>query len=148
MQFRSERSIRAPVETVFGTIADATEYQKAIPAILSVEYLTEQQRGLGTIHRETREMQGKPMSVELEVTEFIEGEKIRFVTDMNGCVWDSTFAFRPSDAGTDLLLIMDALPHKFFAKVLNLLIKNIVQKGLDNDMDLVKKYCEQRTVDA
>jgi len=139
----SIRQINAPIELVFETVADIRNFSKAIPHITNVEFLTEQQVGLGTRFRETRLMKGKEASTELEVTEYVENESIRLVADSHGCVWDTIFTVTPKDGGVELKMVMDARPHKLMARIITPLIKGMVAKAVGEDMDAVKSYCEQ-----
>lgn len=57
------RTIAAPIDLVFQTISDPRNFQAAVPHIKQVEFLTDQQSGVGTKFRETRVMQGREDSV-------------------------------------------------------------------------------------
>lgn len=85
----STRFINAPLDLVFKTVADIQNFSKAIPNIVDVEFLSDQKSGVGTCFRETREMNGREASTELEVTEYKENDHIRRVADSHGTVWDS-----------------------------------------------------------
>lgn len=138
-----ERTISAPVEVVFRTVADIREFQKVSPEIKNVEFLTERQSGVGTRFRETREMKGKKVSTVLEVTEYTENESIRLVSEAGGSVWDSTFAVSQTDYGTALTLHMEARPKHIFARLMNRLMRSRMEKELVKDVDAVKKHCER-----
>lgn len=140
----TSRTIRAPRELVFRAVADVREFKKIQPQIVEVEFLTEQQRGLGTRFRETRMMGSKPATTVLEVTEYVENERIRFVTDAGGTIWDTVMDVRPSvqPGVTELSMVMDARPHKLLAKVMTPLIMGMVGKAVKADMDRVKDWCE------
>ena len=137
------RSIDAPVAFVFKAISDIRHFSKAIPHIAKIEYLTEQQSGVGTRFRETRLMNGKVASTELEVTEFVENERIRLVADSDGTLWDSVFVVKAAGDQTDLTLTMDATPQTMMAKMMAPMTKHIIQKALEDDMDSMKTYCEK-----
>lgn len=99
--------------------------------------------GVGTRFRETRLMKGKEATTELEVTEFVENDHVRYVTDSHGTVWDTVMSVKSVDGKTDLTMIMDARPHKFMQKMMIPMIKGMVSKALEKDMDSVKVYCEK-----
>lgn len=140
------RSIQAPVETVFDTIAHIENFKKAVPHILRTEFLSEQRTGVGTRFLETRDMNGKEATVELEVTEYVPHERVRIVSDTHGTVWDAVFTVKPTPGGrAELTMVMDAKAYKFLPKLVNPLIKGMIQKHVEKDMDLVKAYCEQRS---
>lgn len=138
------RTIDAPVELVFKTISDINEYSKANPDIVKVEFLSDAKSGVGTRFRETRLMKGKEAATELEVTEYVENERIRLVADAGGTVWDSVFTVAEKDGTTELNLTMEARPHKLIAKLTTRLISAMVKKAIERDMDAVKSFCENQ----
>ena len=140
----SVRHIAAPTERVFSTVADIANFSKAVPHIVRVDFLSEQRVGVGTRFRETRLMNGREASTELEVTEYIEGERIRLVSDSQGTVWDSVFTVVPRAEGCELTLVMEARPYKLLAKLTTPLLKGFIAKALEKDMDAVKAWCEAR----
>ena len=87
-------------------------------------------------------MKGKEATVELEVTEFVENEHIRIVSDTNGTVWDTVFTVAPVGDQTRLDMVMDAKAYKLLPKLMNPIIKGMIQKAIEQDMDSVKIYCE------
>lgn len=142
-QFTATRSINAPIDLVFKTVSDINNFSKAIPDIINVEFLSDVKSGIGTRFRETRLMNGKEAMTELEVTEFVENGHVRMVTDSHGAVWDSVFTVKRVDGHTELTLVMDARPHKFMQKMMIPMIKGMISKALEKDMDAVKTYCEK-----
>lgn len=141
---RLTRTINAPVDRVFPTVADPVNYTRAVPEITKVEFLTDQRTGVGTRFLETREMRGREAATELEVTEYVKGEHIRIVSKAGGTVWDSVFTVTPAGdgRGTRLDLVMEARPCRLLAHVLVPLTKGIVAKAVAGDMDAVKAYLE------
>ena len=73
------RTIDAPIDLVFQTVADERRLSQALPHIVKVEFLSDVRAGVGTRFRETRLMNGKEATTELEVTEFVENEHVRLV---------------------------------------------------------------------
>ena len=137
------RIINAPADRVFETVAHIDQFSKAVPDIVRVELLSEQKRGAGTRFKETRLMKGREATAELEVTEYHPHDRVRFVSDEGGVVWDTVFTMSPSDEdGTQLTMVMDATPHKLLPKLLNPLMMGMVKKAIERDMDAVKTYCE------
>ncbi len=139
------RHIHARIESVFQTIADVRNFAKAVPHITNIEFLTEQQYGVGTKFRETRDMNGKPATVDLEVTEYIENERVRIVSDAGGTVWDTVFTVRQAAESVAMHMVMEARAHKLMARLINPLIRGMVAKAVEADMDAVKAYCESET---
>lgn len=99
-QTRISRTIDAPVDRVFRTVADVREFSAAVPDILGIEFLSETRSGVGTRFRETRRFGKREAATELEVTEYEMGQRVRIVSDAGGTVWDSLFTVRPADGGT------------------------------------------------
>lgn len=139
------QAIQAPVDVVFDTVAHITNFQKAIPHIEKVEFVSEVERGVGARFRETRNMNGRLATVELEVTEYVENERTRLLSDTGGTVWDSLFTTEATDDGTLLTLHMEARPYRLIAKLMNPLMKGMIRKSIEKDMVAVQAYCEGLT---
>ena len=137
------RTIDAPLESVFEAVSRVENFQKAVPEIIKVEFLSEVTSGVGTRFRETRLMGKKEASTELEITECVPNEHVRIVSDTAGTHWDSVFTVKPaSPSGVELTLVMDAKAQTMSAKLMNPLIKGVIEKALERDMDAVKAFCE------
>ena len=141
-QFTSERTIDAGIEAVFDVVAHIENFQKALPHITRVEYLTEQKRGAGTRFRETRLVGKREATTELEIREYEPPNVVRLVSDAGGTVWDTTFRLTGTAAQTVLSMEMDAIPHKLMSRLSLPLIGRVVAKAIGTDMDAVKAYCE------
>ena len=139
------RTIHAQANAVFDTVAHIENFSKAVPSITRTEFLSDKQSGVGTRFRETRLMRGKEASTELEVTEYIENERVRIVADSHGTVWDTVFTVRQvSEDNVELSMQMDARSYKLLAKLLTPLMRRFIQNEIEKDMDSVKRYCEQK----
>lgn len=137
------RTITAPVDVVFRTIADIREFSKVIPEITNVEFLSAQQIGVGTRFRETRLMKGREMHTVLDVTEYVENDRIRMVADSHGTVWDTLFTVTSDqENSTTLQMVMNANSYKLFSRLMNWLMKGLIAKLVANDLDRVKTFCE------
>lgn len=141
---RLSRTIQAPAAAVFDTVANATNYTKAVSDIVKVEFLTDRRSGVGTRFRETRVMGRRVATTELEVTEYVENERIRMVSDAGGTVWDSLFTVTPAKDGdaTWLDLVMEARPYRLLSRILVPLMRSAVAKAVARDMDAVKAHLE------
>jgi len=137
------RRIKAPLEQVFRSVADIREFSNIIPHITNVEFLTKQQYGVGTRFAETRWMKGKEARTELEVTELSENERIRIVADSHGTIWDTLFTTRPDGDDVVLTLVMDANAGGLLGDLKNKLIRGMIVKAIESDMDCVRKHCEE-----
>jgi len=136
------RAIAAPIDRVFDTVADITQFSRAIPHITKVEFLSEQHSGVGTKFRETRLIKGKETTTELEVTELVNNDRVRLIADSHGTVWDSIFQVGRAGNGTALTLTMEARSRGLIPRVMTRLIRGMVQRALEADMNAVKLYCE------
>ncbi len=141
-QISITRTIAAPADLVFRTVADISNFSQAIPDIVDVEFLSEVKSGVGTRFRETRRHGGKEFATELEVTEYVENDRVRIVADSHGTVWDTTFTVENQPDATVLRMVMDARPHNLLSKLTNPIMKGFIQKAIERDMDVVKEYCE------
>jgi len=138
-----ELTIDASAERVFSVIGDCDAYSKVVPNIAKIEMLSGVTRGVGTRFRETRIMKGKEKSAILEVTEYSENHKVRFISDEGGTVWDNLFLLTEEYGKTHLELNMAAKPYKLLAKLVVPLIGGVVKKAVESDMRAVKEYCER-----
>jgi len=142
------RTINAQPGVVFSTVADIRQFSKAVPAIIKYEFLSEVQSGIGSRFRQTRQMGGKDTTTDLEVTEFVENDRIRLVADDgHGTVWDTVFAVVLQNGSTVLTMTMDASCYKWVAKILVFFIMGMVRRAVERDMDSVKAFCEKTTID-
>jgi carbon monoxide dehydrogenase subunit G len=137
------RAIRAPLEKVFQMLARIENFSQAVPGITNIEFLTDQKYGVGTRFRETRIMNGKEASTELEVSELVENERIRLVSDAGGTFWDTVFAVKPQGDHVEMNMHMDARPHNALARLVTPLILGMVSKAVESDMDAVQRACEE-----
>jgi uncharacterized protein YndB with AHSA1/START domain len=137
------RTIDAPIDVVFRTVADITQFSRALPHIVKVEFLSDARLGVGTRFRETRLMKGKENVTELEVTEYVENDHVRLIADNHGVVWDSLFAVDDEGGRTLLTMTMDARTKRLLMKLMLFAISGMVRKAVEADMDMVRSYCEQ-----
>lgn len=137
-----KRTIDAPIERVFKTLATIGEFRQAVPSIQKIVFLTDRQYGVGTRFRETRILNGKEATTELEVTELVENEYVRMVSDTGGTIWDTLFRVRQDGESVAMNMQMDARPHRFPARVITPMIMGMVERFIHQDMDAVKEYCE------
>ncbi|MFK8113150.1 MAG: SRPBCC family protein [Rubripirellula sp.] len=142
-QISVTKVIQAPPAIVFQAIADVPNLSNAVPYIKEIEILSDTQSGVGTRFRETRVMHGKEYITVLEVTEYSQDDHVRMVADEGGTVWDSLFQLIPRGDGTRLEMTMESRPYKWTSKIVTPLIQSIVQRGVEVNMDCVKKYCEE-----
>lgn len=137
------RSIAAPPERVFETVAHIENFAEVVDSITNIEFLSEQRTGVGTRFRETRMMKRREATTTLEVTEYRPPELVRIVSDEGGTIWDTVFSVKRMGASTELSMVMDARPYKLLARIMTPLISGMVRKAVKSDMDAVKRHCER-----
>lgn len=141
-QWKFTRTIDAPLDAVFAAISDVRNFSKTSNDIVRIEMLSDTTTGVGTRFRETRRMGKREGTTELEITEFVENDHVRFVSDAGGTIWDTVFTVTSENGKTKADVVMDARPHKLMARFVTPLIKGMVGKYMAKDMDAVKAYCE------
>ncbi len=109
-RIRTHRTIHGALDEVFRSISDVRNFRQAVPHITKIEFLTDQQAGVGTRFLETRLMQGREQTVELEVAEYVENDRIRMRSDAGGTLWDSLFTVSAGASGVTLEMQMDIQP--------------------------------------
>ncbi len=135
--------IESSPPAVFDAVANLENLPTAIPMIQRIEFLGDQKSGVGTRFRETRLMGKSEHITELEVTELVENEHVRMVSDTHGTVWDSVFTVKPDGESTTLEIAMDARGHRMFARAMNFLLQGLFKKGLQSHIAAVKEHCER-----
>lgn len=150
----TQRQVWAPLHLVFQTLSRVEEFKEAIPAITEIEFLTPHHNGLGARFCETRIMNGKAATTELEVAEFVENDRVRMLASAGGTLWDTLFTVSSSaevldefsvvSSPTTITMTMDATPTHFWAKIMVPMILPMVAKAVEGDMDAVKAYCESK----
>ena len=74
-------------------------------------------------------------TTELEVTEYVANERVRMVADQGGTIWDTLFVTKAVEDGSiELTMEMEARAYKLFAKLMNPLIRGMVQGAIERDM--------------
>lgn len=139
---KTMRQINAPVERVFAGVSNIENFSQAVPDIVKVEFVSDIKHGKGAKFRETRIMNGREATTELEVTEYQPPERVRFVSDAGGTVWDTVFTTTSKGGGAALAMEMEARPHRFLARLMTPFIMGMVAKAVESDMDAVKSWCE------
>ena len=136
------RTIDASIDVVFSTVSDIRQLSKALPHVIRFEFLSVVNSGVGARFRETRLMKGKEVTSELEITEYVENDRVRMVADSHGTVWHTLFTVTSEGGSTTLTTRMDSRSDKLCSRVMNPLIRGMIAKAVERDMDLVKAFCE------
>lgn len=138
--------IEAPVEMVWKILSDVEGLPDREEAVEKIEFRGDQKSGVGTRFRETRSVGRRSVATELEITESVPAESIRFVSDTGGTVWDTVYrchpAGTPPGSSTRLEIDMKARPHKFTARLMLRLILPMVRRSMTKHLESLKVYCE------
>ncbi|MCA9310861.1 MAG: SRPBCC family protein [Phycisphaerales bacterium] len=138
------RHINAPADVVFDAISDPDTFAQVVPEIDRIEYVTEKRREVGARFRETRTMRGRQATAELEIADFVPGQRIRLTSEAGGSLWDSTFTVEPEgDGASTLTLDMQVTPRRLAARLTNPLIMGMIRKAIEKDMNAIKSWCER-----
>mmetsp|Transcript_6748 Transcript_6748/g.8515 ORF Transcript_6748/g.8515 Transcript_6748/m.8515 type:complete len:154 (+) Transcript_6748:259-720(+) len=146
LQFKVSKRINAPVPLVFKTVAKIKEFQKVLPHITKVEFMSDREYGVGTKFKETRVMKGRTHETELKVVEYIENELVRITNDTGGEVWDTVIRVNEPDDNrkeTELNVEMEGRFQGWLMPILLWIFQGTVKQALENDFDLVKEHCER-----
>lgn len=137
--------IDAPIDMVFEVISNPELFKKAVPQIVDIEYLSEKRSGVGTRFRETRIMNKRKASTVLEIVDEGKNSHIQMVSEAGGTEWDSTFSTEEEEDGVELRLVMTAVPKNFLARMSVGMMRTMVGKALEKDMEAIKNYCEENS---
>ena len=143
-QVAVERWIEAPASVIFKAVAEVEHLPATNPDIVRVDFEGDQKTGVGTRFKETRRMGKKEMVTALEITEWVDDERVRMVADSHGTVWDTVFTVTPEGDGARLKIAMDARAHKLLPKLMNPIFKGMFRKGMDKHIAQLKAHLEER----
>jgi hypothetical protein len=142
-QFRFTRTTTAPIDPVFATISNPQNSSKVSEDVVRIEMLSDTTSGVGTLFRETRKMGKREATTDLEITECVDNEHVRFVSDAGGAIWDTIYSVSTVDGRTRMGVVIDARPYKLMTRIMIPFIKGMVGKFMAKDMDAVTAYCDR-----
>ncbi len=137
------RTIRAPREEVFDLTTTIEDYAEVIPAIVDVEFLTEQRNGPGTRFREFRRTGRRDAASELEVTEFDHPARVRIVADGRATRRETTLTYLNTRDGTDVHLAVDVRPSGILGRIRSWFVRDPLTRDLEADLDALQAHFEQ-----
>ena len=139
------RAIAAPSDTVFHAVSAIGSYPETFPSVTKVEFLGEQREGRGTRFRETRFASGRDGTSEVEVTDFVAGERIQLEDESLGSKWTTTYAVADEGGNTRLTMTVQAEPQKLMARLTMALSMSGYRKNMEKHLDTIKAHCEAAT---
>lgn len=138
------RTIRAPREEVFDLTTTIEDYAEVIPAIVEVEFLTEQRNGPGTRFREFRRTGRRDASSDHEVTEFDHPARVRIVADGRATRRETTLTYLNTRDGTDVHLAVDVRPSGVLGRIRSWFVRDPLTRDLEADLDALQAHFEPR----
>lgn len=142
------RHARAPIELVFRRATDLRNAPQVIPAIRSLEVLTDGPVRAGTRFRETRVVFGREHTEEMEVTAFDAPHAYTVGCESCGCRYESNLSFREKDGGTEIEMTFRAIPRTFLARLMGRLMRPMMKKMVAEcakDLDAIAAAAESST---
>jgi carbon monoxide dehydrogenase subunit G len=140
------RTIHAPTAVVFRTVADPAHFAEAISGVTRIEFLSSTKCGLGTRFRQSRVLNGQEMTLDFDVTDYIENQRVRIVNEIHGTRWDSVITLTPSSASTTLTMRMDTKTRPLVPRLLMpLMLRLFIKRSVEKDFDAVKAFCEKES---
>jgi hypothetical protein len=86
------------------------------------------------------------MTMDFEVTDYVENERVRIVNEIHGTRWDSLITLTPSSASTTLAMRMDTKTGPLVPRLLMpLMLRLFIRKAVEKDFDVVKAFCEKES---
>ena len=140
--------IAAPVDRVFSLFTDLDHCAGLVTGIKKIEMLTPGRFGLRTRWLETREVLGRDVTEELEVTAFELNHSYTITNDVHGTRMDTHFEFEPSGAGTCVTIAFSLAPHTFtsmLASPLGWTMAGKIRKAIEHDVLDFKQFAERKT---
>ncbi len=139
--------VAAPIEKVFEAFTQLEKAVDRVPAITSLEVLTEGPFAEGTRWRETRLMFKKEATEEMWVTGFNPPHSYTVEAESHGTKYSTLFDFKTEGDGTRVSWVFTGTPLTFGAKIMapifNVLMKGTMKKCMLGDLEAIGGACEQ-----
>lgn len=138
--------IAAPVDRVFSLFTDLDHCAGLVKGIKKIDVLTPGPFGLRTRWLETREVLGRDVTEELEVTAFEMNHAYTVTNDVHGARMDTHFTFEPHGAGTEVNVVFQAAPHTFLSMLVSPLgwtLAGTVRRALEDEVRDYKRVAEE-----
>ena len=137
--------IAAPVDRVFALFTDLDHCAGLVTGIKKIEVLTPGPFGLRTRWLETREVLGREVTEELEVTAFELNHSYTVTNDVHGARMDTHFMFEPAGSGTEVNIVFTLAPQTFLSMLVSPLgwtMAGKVRKALQDEVMDYKRFAE------
>lgn len=98
--FTATEWIAAPPETIFAVVGDVNYFPEVLPSVQHAEQVTDGPLGLGTRFRETRMINGREATAEIEVTTYEPPRRYAATSTQGGITATYHYLFTPENNGT------------------------------------------------
>ena len=148
-QITVSREVDAPADAVWQVMTDLERSPQVVSAIGRIERLSgDEEFGVGTSWRETRQMFGREATEEMVVTAVEPGRSYTVEADSRGAHYRSTMTVEPLDADRSRLSMVfagepDGLISKVFATTIGKLFEGATRRALQSDVDDMARAAEQ-----
>jgi len=143
--------IAAPVEHVFEVFTDIERGAEYVSGVRKIEVMTSGGFRLGMRWRETREIMGRAISGEMEVTAFERNRTYTITNDNRGTRIDTRFSFEPLTGGARVSVELSLEPQSFSARLLTPIgwaMAGKLRDAIARDLDNLKSAAESQEVAA
>lgn len=144
MKVSGSQHIAAPIERVFAAVSDIARFPEVVPAVVDIEFVTEQRAGVGTRFDEIRSVKGFRSSTRLEVIESVPDACFVVSTTAFGSEWHTRFEVAPAGEHARLEMSMIAHTRGVVGRAFNRLIRRTMEKAVAEYLQHAKAYCESR----
>jgi uncharacterized protein YndB with AHSA1/START domain len=146
-----ENYIAAPLEWAFEAFTDVEHAPDYVSSVRKIEMTTSGGFRLGTRWRETREIMGRIVTEEMEITAFERNHTYTITNGSHGTRMDTQFSFEPSNAGTKVSVEFTLDPQSFSARVLSPIgwaLAGKIREAIVDDLEGLKRAAEIRVLRA
>ncbi|MEN6431109.1 MAG: SRPBCC family protein [Coriobacteriales bacterium] len=140
MRTRQSIRIERPCEEVFWFLADHTNERRWRAELLATRFVGEVRQGVGTHLRQTLSYQGRIVEADLEITDFVPGERIGF-TVHGGVRAHGSISVRAERGGTRVVAAGSA-ELKGSAAMMERFITQAVERIVIEDLTRLKRVLE------
>jgi hypothetical protein len=86
------------------------------------------------------------MTLEFDVIDYIENERVQIINEIHGTRWDSVITLTPSSACTTLTMRMETKTRPLVPRLLMpFMLRLFIRKAVEKDFDAVRAFCEEKS---
>jgi hypothetical protein len=141
--------VEAERGTVFEAFTDFAWSRRHIPSVTKVEMISLGDVRVGTRFKETRQALGRDEVEDVKVVSYHRGKSYELHTEVHGTEYRESYKFKKEGACTRVEMEFKVKPLSRSAKLktpLGWLMKPIIKKNLQGDLDGLRQAIERRRV--